>query len=325
MRKSLLTLPALITVLIALLAIGFAQAAQAAPLQVAVGVAPVKYFAQRIGGNLVQATVLVPAGADAHTYEPKPSQMRAVAGAALYLSVGLEFEEAWLGRIKAANPKLVVVRTDQGLSRLPMPEGHDDHGHGDRAQAAKGKDQHGHLAKPDSRHNTKHEAGHDGETDPHVWVAPSQARHIAASIAAAFSKADAAHASVYAANLAAFLREVDALDAQLRATFSALPTSQRGFLVFHPAWGYLAKDYGLIQHAIEFEGKEPSPKRLGAIITEAKAKGFKVIFIQPQASRRTAETIAKAIGARLVVADPLAEDWLANLRGVAESFRNALK
>ncbi len=321
MRKSLLTLPALITVLIALLAIGFAQAAQAAPLQVAVGVAPVKYFAQRVGGNLVQATVLVPAGADAHTYEPKPSQMRAVAGAALYLSVGLEFEEAWLGRIKAANPKLVVVRTDQGLSRLPMPEGHNDHGHGDHVQAAKGKDKHGHK----DMHDAKHEPGHDDESDPHVWVAPSQARHIAASIAAAFSKADAAHASVYAANLAAFLREVDALDAQLRATFSALPTSQRGFLVFHPAWGYLAKDYGLTQHAIEFEGKEPSPKRLGAIITEAKAKGFKVIFIQPQASRRTAETIAKAIGARLVVADPLAEDWLANLRGVAESFRNALK
>lgn len=308
MRKSLLTLPALITVLSILLATALAQAA---PLQVAVGVAPVKYFAQRIGGNLVQATVLVPAGADAHTYEPKPSQMRAVAGAALYLSVGLEFEEAWLGRIKAANPKLVVVRTDQGLSRLPMPEGHDEHG----------RNAHGQKAKPEAKHQGKH----DDETDPHVWVAPSQARHIAASIAAAFSKADTAHASVYAANLAAFLREVDALDAQLRATFSALPASQRGFLVFHPAWGYLAKDYSLIQHAIEFEGKEPSPKRLGAIITEAKAKGFKVIFVQPQASRRTAETIAKAIDARLVVADPLAEDWLANLRGVAESFRNALK
>lgn len=315
MRKSLLSLPALIITAVIVLALGLAHTAQAAPLQVAVGVPPVKYFAQRIGGNLVQATVLVPAGADAHTYEPKPSQMRAVAGAALYLSVGLEFEEAWLGRIKAANPKLVVVRTDQGLARLPMPEGHDEHG----------REAHGQKAKPEAKHQGKHQEKHDDESDPHVWVAPSQARHIAASIAAAFSKADGAHASVYAANLAAFLRELDALDAELRAAFSALPASQRGFLVFHPAWGYLAKDYGLTQHAIEFEGKEPSPKRLGAIITEAKAKGFKVIFVQPQASRRTAETIAKAIGARLVVADPLAEDWLANLRGVAGSFRNAFK
>ncbi len=292
------------TLILALvLAMSFAAQAQAAPLQVAVGVAPVAYFAKKIGGALIQATVLVPGGADAHTYEPKPSQMRGLAASALYLSTGLEFEEAWEKRLKSANPRLAYVHVAEGVKRLPMPEGHEDHGH---KQAGKG------------RHD-------EAESDPHVWVAPSSARIMAANIARALAGADPGNAKAYEANLAGFLREVDALDAQLRGVFAAAPADKRGFLVFHPAWGYLAKDYGLTQQAIEFEGKEPSPRRLAALISQAKAKGYKVVFVQPQMSRRTAETIAQAIGARIVVADPLAEDWAGNLKAVAEGFRSALK
>jgi zinc transport system substrate-binding protein len=262
------------------------------------------YFAQKIGGGLVQTTVLVPAGADAHTYEPKPSQMRALAAADVYLSAGLEFEEAWEPRLKGANPKLVFVHTDEGLKKMPMPEHHEHHEH----QAAKA----GHH--------------HDGdEMDPHVWVAPSMARQIAARIAGAFTKADPAHAKAYAANLAAFQKEVDALDGRIKELFGDVPANRRGFLVFHPAWGYFARDYGLVQTAIEFEGKEPTPKRLGAIVSDAKAKGTKAVFVQPQMSRRTAEVIAQAIGGKVVEADPLAPDWAGNLFKVAQGFRQALQ
>lgn len=148
---------------------------------------------------------------------------------------------------------------------------------------------------------------------------------MAAAIAQAFSKADPANAKAYAANLAAFQKEIDALDGQLKALFAEVPAGQRGFLVFHPAWGYFARDYGLTQIAIEFEGKEPTPKRLAAIVTQAKTKGASVIFVQPQMSQRTAGAIATAVGARLVTADPLAEDWGANLLDVAKRFRQALK
>lgn len=276
----------------------------AAKVQVAVGVAPVAYFAKKIGGELIQTTLLVPAGADAHTYEPKPSQMRALSGAALYLSAGLEFEEAWEARLKGANPKMLWVETDAGLHKLPMPEGHDHH---------------------DTKHKVK--AGHHDhdEMDPHVWVSPAQARKMSATIAEAMAKADPAHAKVYAANHAAFQKEIDALDAELKALFAAIPAEKRSFLVFHPAWGYFARDYGLTQTSIEFEGKEPSAKRLAAIVTQAKAKGARAIFVQPQMSQRTASVIAKAVGAKLVVADPLAEDWAANLRQVGKGFREALQ
>jgi zinc transport system substrate-binding protein len=283
----------------------YAGAAQAAgPMRVAVGVAPVEFFAKKIGGALITTTVLVPAGADAHTYEPKPSQMRALSASAVYLSTGMEFEEAWEPRLLAANKKLVFRHLDEGLNKLPMPEGHEDH-------------HHGHAA-----------AGHhhdEAEMDPHIWVAPPEVRSMAAHIADAFAKADPANAKVYAANLAAFLKEIDALDAELKGIFAAAPAGHRGFMVFHPAWGYFARAYGLTQTAIEFEGKEPSPKRLAAVVSEAKAKGVRVIFVQPQMSRRSAETIAKAVGAQVVTADPLARDWDTNLRGVAKAFRAALQ
>jgi zinc transport system substrate-binding protein len=276
-------------------------------MQVAVGVAPVEHFAKKIGGELVQTTLLVPAGADAHTYEPKPSQMRALSRVALCLTTGLEFEHAWEARLKGANSKMLMVRTDAGLKKLPMPEGHE--GHEDQG--------HGRAAK----------AGHDHheELDPHVWVSPAQVRQMAATIATAFAKADPAHAKAYAANLAAFQKEIDALDAQIKALFAGVPADKRAFLVFHPAWGYFARDYGLTQTSIEFEGKEPSPRRLAAIVNQAKAKGAKAIFVQPQMSQRAAGTIAKAVGAKLVVADPLAEDWAANLLQVARGFREALQ
>ncbi|MBU1229694.1 MAG: zinc ABC transporter substrate-binding protein [Proteobacteria bacterium] len=279
--------------------------AAAGPLHVAVGVAPLEVFARRIGGPFIQTTVLVPAGADAHTYEPKPSQMRALSAADLYLSAGLEFENAWEPRLRAANPKLVVVRTDQGLARMHMPEGVGEEHKGGR----KALDAHGHAA----------------ESDPHVWVSPAHVRLMAARIQQAFAQADPAHAKAYADNLAAFERDIAALDAYLRAVFAGVPEHRRSFLVFHPAWGYLARDYGLTQMAIEFEGKEPSPRRLGAIIAQARARDVRVIFVQPQMSRRTAESIAQAIGARVLAADPLAADWAGNLRAVAESFRDALR
>jgi len=275
----------------------------AGKVQVAVGVAPVDHFAKRIGGELIATTVLVPAGADAHTYEPKPSQMRAIAGATLYLSAGLEFEEAWEPRLKGANPKLLFVHTDADLKKLPMPEGHAD----------------AHKAGAKGHH------GHEADMDPHVWVSPAQVRQMSARIAEAFSKADPVHAKVYAANLAAFLKEIDALDVQLKGLFAGIPADKRTFLVFHPAWGYFARDYGLTQTSIEFEGKEPAPRRLAAIVSQAKAKGAKVIFVQPQMSQRTAGTIAKAVGAKLVIADPLAEDWETNLLKVATGFREALQ
>ena len=290
-----------------------AAPAWAEKLPVAVGIEPMKYFADKIGGDLVQTTVMVPAGADAHTYEPKPSQMRAIATAKLYFAVGLEFEEAWVPRFQAANPGLKVVRTDVLIPKIPMAGHHHE-------EEVKPLDSYT-VGQPQTAQGRRAEP----EDDPHVWTAPPLVKYIAEAMTEALSEADPANARTYRNNEGAFLREVDMLDAEIRSALSGLPKNRRTFLVFHPSWGYFAKSYGLTQEAVENEGKEPGPKELAHIVAEAKKDGIKVVFIQPQFSARTAQAIAEAIGGQVTAADPLAADWAGNLREVAKVFRAAMK
>ena len=95
-------------------------------------------------------------------------------------------------------------------------------------------------------------------------------------------------------------------------------------MVFHPAWSYFAAEYNLKQIAIEGEGKEPSAAELAEFIKIAQEEQVKVIFVQPQTSSRTANIIAKQIGAKVELLDPMSADWLKNLRRTAEALSSAL-
>ena len=145
----------------------------------------------------------------------------------------------------------------------------------------------------------------------------------ARTITNALQGLDPAHRSVYEANYGQFAASIDALDRQLKHLFAGKQGMQ--FMVFHPAWGYFAHAYGLQQLPIEFEGKAPKPAQLREVIEHARAKGIKVIFVQPQFSVKSAKLVAREIGGQVVFADPLAEDWLANMRRIAERFEAALK
>jgi zinc transport system substrate-binding protein len=96
-------------------------------------------------------------------------------------------------------------------------------------------------------------------------------------------------------------------------------------MVFHPSWGTFAHTYGLKQVPIEVEGKSPKPAKLKELIQRARSSRIKVIFVQPQFSSKSAQQLSKAIGGRVAVVDPLAQDWANNLRQVAEEFNNAFK
>jgi zinc transport system substrate-binding protein len=96
-------------------------------------------------------------------------------------------------------------------------------------------------------------------------------------------------------------------------------------MVFHPAWGYFADAYGLIQVPIELEGKAPKPAHLQELVEIARRHGIRVIFVQPQFSRRSAELVAREIDARIVTADALPADWFANMNEVAAKFEAALR
>jgi zinc transport system substrate-binding protein len=121
----------------------------------------------------------------------------------------------------------------------------------------------------------------------------------------------------------AFIRDLDDLDRTIRRQL--VNVKQRRFLVFHPSWGYFAAAYDLQQIAIEASGKEPGPRALAGIIKQAKDNHISVVFVQQQFSRTTAATIARAIDGRVVAIDPLAEDYLANMRQTAEAFAHSLE
>ena len=96
-------------------------------------------------------------------------------------------------------------------------------------------------------------------------------------------------------------------------------------MVFHPSWGYFAHSYGLEQIAVEVEGKSPKPTHLKELIDLAADLHISVIFAQPQFSQKSADMIAREIGGEVILIDPLAEDWFANMTQVADSLTRALR
>lgn len=268
-------------------------------LQVTVSIVPQAYFVERIGGEHVAVQVMVEPGQSPHTYEPKPEQLVALSQSNVYFSIGVSFEDAWLERIAAASPGMLLVDTAAGIERRHI-EAHD---HGDD--------------------DDDHEEDHEGENlDPHIWLSPRlvkiQARHMADALA----ELDPEHAQEYRDNLVAFEAEIDALDAEIRQQLAGLTSAK--FLVFHPSWGYFADEYGLEQVAIEVGGQEPSAAELAQLITLAREEGIRVVFAQPEFSTRSAEVIAEEIGGRVLLINPLALDWAENLREVARTVAEVL-
>ena len=306
----------LMTILMALVAV----TAQAEKLSVAVSITPQKYFVERIAGELAEITVMVPPGGNPHVFEPKPSQMAGLGRSKAYFAVGVPFEAAWLPRFQGANPKMSIMHTDKGIEKIPMT----GHSHGDADHGPKHGHNHGHGHGHGHSHGHDHgHVHHEGEPDPHVWLSPLTAGIIAANIRDGLTEVDPANAEAYASNYAVFARELDELHREIQSILSGV--TKRSFMVFHPAWGYFARTYGLKEIPIESSGSEPSPSELARLIGLAQKEGISAVFVQPQFSRRSAETIARQIGAEVVVADPLAEDWSANLLQVAESFRRSME
>jgi zinc transport system substrate-binding protein len=245
---------------------------------VAVSVLPQAWFVDRIAGDRVRVAVMIPPGASPAFHEPGIEQVRAIAGAALYLEMGhLPFESAWLDRLLAEQPALPVVRSVTTV---------------------------------------------DLDADPHVWVSPRFARVMARRIHAALATLLPQHREALDSNLARLLDEVDAVDAHCRRRLE----SRRGgtFLVFHPAWDHFAEEYGLLQIAIQREGKEPDAGALATLIQQARGAGVKVVFAQPHFDSASAEVIAAEIGARVELIDPLAYAWSDNLRQVADAIADAV-
>lgn len=157
--------------------------------------------------------------------------------------------------------------------------------------------------------------------DPHIWMSMSGARAMAANVAAALIELLPDRREEIEGNLRTLLAEVNDVDLKIREMLG--PFEGRKFFVFHPAWGYFAREYGLEQVSIEHEGKEPNPQHLGHLMDDVRGSGARVIFIQPQFPKKSAIALARETGAAVVVLDPLSAEWLANMERTAVAMMEA--
>lgn len=258
-----------------------------------VSIDPQKFIADRIVDTLLQVEVLLPQGANHETFEPTAKQLRALSGSSLYLSFGLlDFERSLLDKLKSQNTETEFVNLSENLSLL---EGACSHGH---------------------------DHGHSHGTDPHVWLSAVEMSIITQLIQQKLSEKYPQYDSVFTANASALLIEIDSLHRFMQKRFEV--TTTRKFLIFHPAFAYLARDYGIEQLALEEEGKSPSISHLKTVLTQAKSEGIKTIFIQKEFDSAIAKVAATDFGGKVVVINPLEYNWLENMYAMSDMIGKAL-
>lgn len=267
-------------------------------VQVTVSILPQQYFVKRIAGDTVKIHVMIPPGHNPHSYEPSPQQIKTLVDSKMYFRIGhIAFEKAWMKRLTEINPNMTVIDTSSGVQLIAGRAGQNiNHHHGE------------HL--------------HSG-VDPHIWLSPSAVRIQLKHIMKGLCQVQPGNKETYQKNMENLLKDIDDLDKTIRQNLADIQS--RKILVYHPAWGYLARDYHLTQIAIETEGKEPNPAQLKGLIETAKKEKIGLIIVQKQFDLHNAETIAREINGRVIALDPLAQDWLQNMRTIARTILENLK
>jgi zinc transport system substrate-binding protein len=265
---------------------GLYAVAQDRPV-VFVSIPPQAWLARRLAGAEAEVKTLLPPGANLHTYEPDARQIKQVAEATMYLTVGIPFETMLVRRAARLNPVMRIAPMDQGIVKIGA------HTHAGANCCAGGE-------------------------DPHIWLSPRMMAAMASNTVEALCAVFARAPDVYEERLRTTVAEISAVDAAVRKSLQGLKT--RTWVAYHSSWSYFAADYGLRLLVIEHDGKRPSARHLAEIIRESGEAGVSKVFTEPQYDRRPAETLARQIGAELLVLDPLREDWPALLQEAAASL-----
>lgn len=244
-----------------------------------VSIMPQKYFVDRLTNQKYEVNVVVKPGYNPETYEPSLKQMTRLEQSTLYLQICKNgFDQVWVEELKQLNNNIAIVDLSEGIDLITSSHAHDDHHH-------KG-------------------------VDPHIWVSPASATIMVDNILQALLKYFPEDSTMIMSSYVDLKNDLIKLDSTYRNKLS--PYINKTFLVYHPVMTYIARDYNLNQLSIETDGKEPSLKQMSALINDAQAKKFSVIFIQKEFDTKNAQLIAKETGAKIIIIDPLDIDWLTN-------------
>lgn len=252
----------------------------------AVALPPYAEMAEALAGVEWEVVVALPRGGDHESYSPAPGNLSQLHRAEIYWASGMGFEHSLLPKLQQMSPALYVVRPLGGATGRAC-QGHDEH------------------------------EAHDHD-DLHRWLDPGLMTEDADQLTTALVALDPGNAEAYRNRNVQFKESCLRLRRDIEALLK--PYSGKSIFVYHAAFGHFAHAFGLEQVALERDGREPSLKALTHLIEEARSQGVRVVYIQPQHSRASAEAVARAIGARIELLDPLAPDWSANLRRIAKQF-----
>lgn len=249
---------------------------------------------QRIGGDHVTVTTLVGPNGDTHVYQPTPAAARAVSEAQVLIVNGLEFE-GWLDRLTDASDfdGLRVVATT-GIDPIAFEDGHDDHA-GEEHHDDEGDD-HAEEAHHDDEDHHDH-----GAFDPHAWQSLKNAVTYADNITAALALNDPDNATAFYQNRAAYVAEIEALDAEIHDIVASLPENRRTVVTSHDAFQYFGRDYGLTFLAPQgwSTESEASAQDVAGLIKQMRAEGISAVFVENITDSRLLEQIANETGASI--------------------------
>lgn len=244
---------------------------------------------KNVGGDRVEVKSLVGPNGDAHVYQPTPNDAKTLSDARLVFVNGLGFE-GWMARlVKASGTKAAMVTATKGVKPRKMEEG-----------------------------------GHT-EADPHAWQSVPNAKVYVTNIYDALAAADPAGKATYAANAAAYLAKLDALDVQVRAAVAAIPADRRKIITTHDAFGYFGAAYGvafIAPQGVSTES-EVSARDVAKIITQIRKQKIPAVFLENITDERLLKRIADESGAR--VGGTLYSDALTDEKGPAPTYLDMMR
>ncbi|MDD3587269.1 MAG: zinc ABC transporter substrate-binding protein [Thermoguttaceae bacterium] len=304
-------------------------------ISVLVAVEPIAWLVEQVGGDRVQVDVLVPAGLEPETFSPSPRKAAALTGKEIFFRVGLASEESFLPSLKTVSPKMKIIDLREGLATLQGSCSHADHQHADaektvapseEAQHHKqvesgqehaddekhdhNKDTHDEHSQHEHDQSSNHECGTDG-IDPHIWMSPDMTRDMVKRMANELSQIKPSSRALFEENAERLRDRLEELQKRIRASVALL--KGRTIFVYHPAYGYFCREFGLEQCAIEMGGRSPKPRDMAAFVTRYKESGAKSIIVQPEFGRGTVESLVQTMQTQVVFHTPLEKDYFKNM------------
>jgi zinc/manganese transport system substrate-binding protein len=286
--------------------------AVATDLTVVTTILPITQFTNAVVGDRAEVISLIPTSVSPHDFQASPADVQALANADVLVKNGLEMETFLDDLVaNAQNPNLAIIDSSEGIAVISNEA---VEGHSDGKTDAPDHD-HEHSAAADADHGHDHaegeahdhaEAGHhhDGEFNPHIWLDPKRAIQQVENIRDGMIAVDPEGEEIYTANAAAFIAELETLDAEIAEQLA--PFKGQPFVAFHDFAPYFAESYNLqAQFLVDIPEENPSPEDVKRVMDTVQASNLKTILTEPSAGKDVFGALAKDLGIQVGMFNPL--------------------